>query len=194
MQILLAGKAHPADKAGQELIQHIFQLSQSDDLKGRVFFVEDYDMRVGRMLVQGVDVWLNTPAPPARGLWDIGHEGGDERRAQSARSPTAGGPRASTARTAGSSPASRPRQATRLRTTWRRTARTGWRSTTCSKSRSCRRYYDRDDQGLPGDWIRTMKEAIATITPRFSSDRMVRDYCESAYVSLLQRRDGETRA
>ena len=64
LQILLAGKAHPADKAGQELIQHIFQLSQSEALKGKVFFVEDYDMRVGRMLVQGVDVWLNTPRRP----------------------------------------------------------------------------------------------------------------------------------
>ena len=64
MQIVLAGKAHPADKAGQELIQHIFQLSQGERLKGRVFFVEDYDMRVGRMLVQGVDVWLNTPRRP----------------------------------------------------------------------------------------------------------------------------------
>ena len=64
VQILLAGKAHPADKAGQELIQHLFQLTQSETLRGRVFFVEDYDMRVGRMLVQGVDVWLNTPRRP----------------------------------------------------------------------------------------------------------------------------------
>jgi starch phosphorylase len=64
LQIVLAGKAHPADKEGQELIQHIFRLSQEEKLKGRVFYVEDYDMRVGRMLVQGVDVWLNTPRRP----------------------------------------------------------------------------------------------------------------------------------
>src|SRR5690606_32154772 len=64
IQILLAGKAHPADKAGQELIQHLFQLTQSETLRDRVFFVEDYDMRLGRMLVQGVDVWLNTPRRP----------------------------------------------------------------------------------------------------------------------------------
>ena len=55
VQILLAGKAHPADRPGQELIQHIFQISRSSDFKGRVVFLENYDMRVGRALVQGVD-------------------------------------------------------------------------------------------------------------------------------------------
>jgi starch phosphorylase len=56
VQILFAGKAHPADRPGQELVQHIFQLSQEDRFRGKVFFIEDYDMRVAGMLVQGVDV------------------------------------------------------------------------------------------------------------------------------------------
>jgi starch phosphorylase len=61
VQILVAGKAHPADRPGQDLIRHIFQLSQEPGLKGRVVFLEDYDLPVARKLVQGVDLWLNTP-------------------------------------------------------------------------------------------------------------------------------------
>ncbi|MCB1032271.1 MAG: alpha-glucan family phosphorylase, partial [Acidobacteria bacterium] len=64
LQLIFAGKAHPADRPGQELIQQIFHLSLTERLRGRVFFLEDYDMRIGAMLVQGVDVWLNTPRRP----------------------------------------------------------------------------------------------------------------------------------
>jgi len=180
VQIVLAGKAHPADKGGQELIQHIFRLSQEEKLKGKVFFVEDYDMRVGRMLVQGVDVWLNTPRKPmeasgtsgmkaamngalncsiADGWWPEGYDGEN-----------------------------------------------GWviSGKDCGADESCQdredslalyhlleeeivpAFYDRDEQGLPRRWLGRMKEAIATITPRFSSDRMLRDYCTSVYLPLLR--------
>jgi starch phosphorylase len=61
VQFIFAGKAHPADRPGQSVIQEIFQRSRSDQLRGRVFILEDYDIRVGRFLVQGVDVWLNNP-------------------------------------------------------------------------------------------------------------------------------------
>jgi starch phosphorylase len=64
VQLVFAGKAHPADRPGQELIKHIFQLSQSEELRGRVFFLEGYDMRMARMLLQGCSVWLNTPRRP----------------------------------------------------------------------------------------------------------------------------------
>jgi starch phosphorylase len=64
VQIIMAGKAHPADRPGQELIQYIYRLSQEPDLHGRVAFLENYDMRMGGMLTQGVDVWLNTPRKP----------------------------------------------------------------------------------------------------------------------------------
>jgi starch phosphorylase len=183
IQILLAGKAHPADKAGQELIQHIFQLSQSDDLKGRVFFVEDYDMRVGRMLVQGVDVWLNTPRRPleasgtsgmkaamngalnlsiADGWWPEGHDGANGWVIGAASAPAA----------VSADEAHQDRE----------DALALYR---LLEEEVVPLYYRRDEADLPGEWIGRMKEAIATITPAFSSDRMVRDYCESAYVSLL---------
>ena len=64
VQFIFAGKAHPADRPGQGVIQTIFEHSRSEALRGRVFILEDYDMRVGRHLVQGVDVWLNNPRRP----------------------------------------------------------------------------------------------------------------------------------
>ena len=184
IQVLLAGKAHPADKAGQELIQHIFQLSQSDDLKGRVFFVEDYDMRVGRMLVQGVDVWLNTPRRPmeasgtsgmkaamngalnlsiADGWWPEGYDGEN-------------------GWVIGSKSTAAPEGAAEESVQDRDDVLALYH---LLEEEVVPLYYQRDDAGLPREWIRRMKEAMFTITPKFSSDRMMRDYCESAYVSLL---------
>src|SRR6185369_9482524 len=64
VQILFAGKAHPADRPGQAVIQEIFTRTRSRELRGKVFILEDYDMRIGRFLVQGVDVWLNNPRRP----------------------------------------------------------------------------------------------------------------------------------
>ena len=64
VQLVFAGKAHPADRPGQSVIQDIFARSRSSKLRGRVFILEDYDMRVARFLVQGVDVWLNNPRRP----------------------------------------------------------------------------------------------------------------------------------
>ncbi len=64
VQIVFAGKAHPADRPGQGVIQEIFGRSRSPKLRGRVFILEDYDMRIARFLVQGVDVWLNNPRRP----------------------------------------------------------------------------------------------------------------------------------
>ena len=64
VQIVFAGKAHPADRPGQAVIQEIFGRTRSPELRGRVFILEDYDMRIARFLVQGVDVWLNNPRRP----------------------------------------------------------------------------------------------------------------------------------
>ncbi|MGZ6269737.1 MAG: alpha-glucan family phosphorylase, partial [Candidatus Limnocylindrales bacterium] len=64
VQIIFAGKAHPADRPGQLVIQDLFTRSRSPQLRGRVFILEDYDMRIARFLVQGVDVWLNNPRRP----------------------------------------------------------------------------------------------------------------------------------
>ena len=64
VQVMFAGKAHPADRPGQELIRRIFESSLSPEFQGRILFLEHYDMRIARFLVQGVDVWLNNPRRP----------------------------------------------------------------------------------------------------------------------------------
>src|SRR6185503_14859360 len=61
--MIFAGKAHPADRQGQDFIRQLVLLTQGD-LRGKLVFIEDYDMEVGRMMVQGCDVWLNTPRRP----------------------------------------------------------------------------------------------------------------------------------
>jgi starch phosphorylase len=180
VQIVLAGKAHPADRGGQDLIASIFQLSQSERLRGRVFFVEDYDMRVGRTLVQGVDVWLNTPRRPleasgtsgmkaamngalncsiADGWWPEGHAGGNGW--------------VISGKDCGDDEAAQDREDSLA-------------LYHLLENEIVPDFYQRDERGLPLAWLRRMKEAIATIAPRFSSDRMVRDYCETAYVPLAR--------
>jgi starch phosphorylase len=176
VQILLAGKAHPADQPGQQLIQHIYQLTQSDNLRGKVFFLEDYDIRVARMLVQGVDVWLNTP-----------------RRPQEASG------------TSGQKAACNGALNLSVLDGWWPEAfngRNGWVIGTESQygdpelhdgadaqslyqqleEQVVPTYYERNEGGLPARWIAMMKDCIATITPRFSSSRMVREYAEQAYL------------
>ncbi|MDT8393185.1 MAG: alpha-glucan family phosphorylase [Bacteroidales bacterium] len=64
VQFIFAGKAHPNDKAGQDLIRHIIETSRKPEFQGRIVFLENYDMQLARKLVQGVDVWLNTPTRP----------------------------------------------------------------------------------------------------------------------------------
>ena len=64
VQIIMAGKAHPRDDGGKELIRKIVQFAKTEEVRNRIVFLEDYDMNVARYLVQGVDVWLNTPRRP----------------------------------------------------------------------------------------------------------------------------------
>ncbi|MEZ4906320.1 MAG: alpha-glucan family phosphorylase [Saprospiraceae bacterium] len=64
LQIIFAGKAHPNDKAGQDLIKEIIEYSKSPDFIGKIFFIENYDITLAKHLVQGVDIWLNTPTRP----------------------------------------------------------------------------------------------------------------------------------
>jgi starch phosphorylase len=64
VQLVFSGKAHPADRPGQDVLRQVYDLTSSSELKDRIVFIEDYDINVGRHLVQGVDVWLNNPRRP----------------------------------------------------------------------------------------------------------------------------------
>ena len=83
VQIIFAGKAHPHDDAGKELIRQIVSLAREPQFRRRMVFLEDYDVSVARYLVQGVDVWLNTPLAAERSQRHQRYEGARQRRHQS---------------------------------------------------------------------------------------------------------------
>jgi starch phosphorylase len=176
VQIVFAGKAHPADRPGQQVIQEIFSRSRSPELRGRVFILEDYDMRIARFLVQGVDVWLNNPRRPLEasgtsgmkasangvvnvsvldGWWDEGFSG-DNGWAIGGR-------------------ASNPDEAAQ-----------DWADALdlyrILEEEIAPRYYERDAKGLPKPWIDKMRRSIATTIWRFSTTRMLHEYVERLYL------------
>jgi starch phosphorylase len=175
VQIILAGKAHPADRPGQELIQHIFQISRSPEFQGRVVFLENYDMRVGRALVQGVDLWLNNPVRPMEASGTSGQkaamngalnfsvlDGWWPEAFDGKNGWTIGQPKTYHDRDVQD------------------------REDSLSLYNTLEKeivplYYERNGSGIPQEWVRRMKHSMATVTPAFSADRMVRDYCEAIY-------------
>jgi starch phosphorylase len=176
VQVVFAGKAHPADRPGQRVIQEIFQRSRSPQLRGRVFILEDYDMRVGRFLVQGVDVWLNNPRRPLEasgtsgmkaaqngvpsisvldGWWDEGYLGDN--------GWAIGGREVSQ-----DEPAQDWHDALDL-----------YR---LLEDEIIPAYYERDGEGLPVRWLAVMRRAMATSLWQFSTTRMLQEYTESLYL------------
>ena len=103
VQFIFAGKAHPHDHGGKELIAEIVHVARRPEFRRRIVFIEDYDMNVARYLVQGVDVWLNNPRRPLEASGTSGMKVVRQRRAQPVASSTAGGSRATPATTAGPS-------------------------------------------------------------------------------------------
>ena len=75
VQFIFAGKAHPADKAGQDLIKHIVEVSKRPEFRGKILFVQNYDINLAKMLLQGVDVWMNTPTRPLEASGTSGEKG-----------------------------------------------------------------------------------------------------------------------
>ena len=183
VQVVLAGKAHPADRPGQQVIQRIFELSRSDRLRGRVFVLEDYDMRIARFLVGGVDIWLNNPRRPMEasgtsgmkaalngvpslsildGWWDEGYNG---------RNGWAIGDRTPE----GDDAAQDAEDAESL-----------YR---LLEEEIVPRYFALDPDGVPRAWVATMREAVASSLWQFSTARMLREYVARLYLPAV--RSGE---
>jgi starch phosphorylase len=176
VQIIFAGKAHPQDQEGKELIRQLVQTSHEERFRHRIVFIEDYDMEVARHLVQGVDVWLNTPLRPMEasgtsgmkvafngglnmsvldGWWCEGYQGNN-----------------------------------------------GWaigkgevyedveyqnqvesRATyDLLEKEVVPHFYDRIGDNVPRSWVATMKASMQSLCPVFSTDRMVQEYAELSYV------------
>lgn len=181
VQFIFAGKAHPADKAGQDLIKRIVDISRMPQFEGRIIFIENYDIEVGKKLVQGVDVWLNNPTRPLEasgtsgekavmngvlnlsvldGWWAEGYVDGagwalEERRTYLAQD-----------------------------------MQDDLDSTNIYKlleNEVKPAYYSQNSYGVSERWVKMVKKNFAEISPRFTMTRMIDDYQRQYYSKLITR-------
>ncbi len=188
VQVLFAGKAHPADEGGKRLIQEIFWRARDPRFEGRIAFVEDYDMGVASHLVAGVDVWLNNPRAPLEASGTSGMKAGanggvnlsilDGWWIEGWEPAVAGG----TANGWGIAPAAEEES--------EQDAAEAAAIYDLLERAVVPRYYGRDGVGLPTEWIAMAKEAVATVAPAFSAQRMLIDYVNQLYLPASRGADG----
>ncbi|MCC6146940.1 MAG: alpha-glucan family phosphorylase [Anaerolineaceae bacterium] len=177
VQIIFAGKSHPADEPGKLIIQQVYRLVKDHNSGGRLVFIEDYDMNMARYLVQGVDVWLNTPRRPneasgtsgmkaaINGVLNFSILDGWWHEAYNGRNGWAIGSDKDYENSSQQDAA----DAASL-------------YDTLEKEIIPLYYYERSSSGLPTEWIARMKESIRTLAPQFSTRRMVKEYISQLYV------------
>jgi starch phosphorylase len=181
MQIIFAGKAHPADRPAHEVIKHINDIAHQEGFRGKVFLLENYNMTVSRNLVQGVDIWMNNPRRPLEasgtsgqkvcingvinfsildGWWCEGYNGkngwiiGDDTEYDNEHQQDDADSKS-----------------------------------ICEtlEKEILPLFYNRNEQGIPVGWVRRMKESIRSLAPVYGTHRMVQDYVEKMYVPCVQR-------
>ncbi len=172
LQIIFAGKAHPADDDGKRILQRIFNFSHDPELGGRIAFVEDYDELLAQYMVHGVDVWLNNPMPPLEACGTSGMK-----------ASLNGVPHLSI-----------------LDGWWIEgfNSKNGWAFAGSGDEKDAEAiynlleteiiplYYDLDDEGIPSRWVRVMKEAMKSTAALFSARRMVKEYARKFYQGALK--------
>ncbi len=176
VQLIVAGKAHPADGAGQALIQAWTRFIRRPEVRPHAIFLGDYDMDVTEHLVQGVDVWLNTPRRPWEACGTSGMKvlvnGGLNLSELDGWWAEAYTPEVGWAlgdgQEHGDDPAWDASEADALYDLLEREV--------------VPEYYARDANGIPVAWVARMRESMARLTPRFSADRAVREYVEQQYL------------
>jgi starch phosphorylase len=176
VQLIFAGKAHPKDEPGKELIQSISNLRHDPRFEDRIVFAEDYDINVCRHLVQGVDVWLNNPRRPLEASGTSGQKvvlnGGLNLSVLDGWWAEAYDGSNGFAIGHGSSHAS-PEVSDH---------RDGLELYRVLEEEVVPLYYERDVDGLPQAWVKRMMNSIGSLAWRFSSHRMVMDYTRACYV------------
>ncbi len=177
IQIIFAGKAHPADDEGKRVLQRVYRMTCDPDMGGRIAFVEDYGEQFAQYLVHGVDVWLNNPLPPLEASGTSGMK-----------AALNGVPQLSI-----------------LDGWWAEgyNGKNGWAidgredvrdrdsvdaDSICTllEKEIIPLYYRVSEDGVPHGWVAVMKEAIRSNAPRFSTRRMVKEYLDRFYVPALQ--------
>lgn len=176
IQIIFAGKAHPADEPGKQLIQRIANLRHDPRFAGRIAFVEDYDINVSRHLIQGVDVWMNNPRRP---LEASGTSGQKAVLNGALNMSILDGWWAEAYDGSNGFAIGKGMQHVDERVTDVRDAADLYR---VLADEVIPLYYDRDVDGLPRHWIKRMMNSISSLAWRFSADRMVADYVRHAYL------------
>jgi phosphorylase/glycogen(starch) synthase len=183
VHLIFAGKAHPNDGMGKEILKQIVETCRDARFRGRIFFIENYDIRIARHLVQGVDVWLNTPRRPYEasgtsgmkviangvlnlsvmdGWWCEGYDGangwtvGPVVRRYSAETENAD-------------------------------AEDAQSLYAILESTVVPMFYDRQGSGIPERWITTIKQSMETLIPQFNSERMLQQYYREMYLPTAVR-------
>jgi starch phosphorylase len=177
VQFIFAGKAHPRDDAGKRFIQHIIHLSKYSELKGHLVFIENYDVHVARTMVAGADVWLNNPRRPLEASGTSGQKAGCHgclnlsildgwwREGYDGTNGFAVGE--------DSHPDSIEEQD-------RLDSENLYRMLT---EKVIPLFYNRDDRGIPRQWIQMIRRAMVTLVPQFNTWRMVQDYATKYYLT-----------
>jgi glycogen phosphorylase len=176
VQLLLAGKAHPADRPGQALIQEWTRFARRPEVQPHVCFLSDYDMQLAARLVEGMDVWINTPRRPWEACGTSGMKvlvnGGLNLSELDGWWAEAYSPDVGWALGDGQEHGDDP----------------GWDAAEAEalydllESKVIPEFYARDAQGIPAAWVARMRESMARLTPQFSAARAVREYTEHHYL------------
>ena len=176
VQIIFAGKAHPADEPGKQLIQEVYRIVKNARNGGRLVFLEDYDINLARYLVQGVDVWMNNPRRPneasgtsgmkaaLNGVLNFSVLDGWWREAYNGANGWAIGEDADLDHEVQD-------QADALSL-----------YKTLENEIIPLYYSGRNSENIPMEWVARIKESMRTITPQFSTRRMLKEYVEKLYV------------
>jgi starch phosphorylase len=177
VQFIFAGKAHPRDDEGKRFIQQIIHLSKQGELAGNVVFVENYDVHIARQMVSGCDVWLNNPRRPLEasgtsgmkagcngclnfsildGWWREGYDGTNGFAIGGDSNPD------------NVEEQDRVDSANLYQTL---------------NGQVIPMFFDRDEQGIPRQWIQRIRRAMVTLVPQFTTDRMVKEYTRKYYLT-----------
>jgi starch phosphorylase len=181
VQLILAGKAHPQDLPGQELIKQWKDFIKRPEVKGRVVFLNDYDMMLAQELVQGIDLWINTPRRPWEACGTSGMKvlvnGGLNLSELDGWWAEAYSPEVGWAIGDGQEHGDDP----------------GWDAQEAEtlygllEAEVIPEFYERDNSGMPGKWLGRIRESMARLTPEFSATRAICEYTESHYLPAAAR-------
>ncbi len=176
VQLIIAGKAHPADKGGQALIQEWVRFIRQPEMRPHAMFLSDYDMLLTEHLVQGVDVWINTPRRPWEACGTSGMKvlvnGGINLSELDGWWAEAYNPEVGWALGDGQEHGEDP--------TWDAVEANALYD--LLEQEVIPEFYTRNDSGIPTAWVKRMRESMAQLTPRFSATYSVREYTEQYYL------------